>query len=390
MQQQQQQQRRQAKQAWWAGVIIIALVLVAGCGISTSHGASASTTKYATPIATPALVWQKRLLPPNAAGWAISPVNGRDVWACAPDQGDNFTIWASHDAAATWAKVGHLAPATPQPTTACSLVADQHATKMLIAVISWGAGANDTLRAISLLSTDGGVTWRKMPSEAVVSDLATIAGKTYAILYDTSAPTIDESSVQLVVSADGLHTWRRLRPAQLVTTDSFFDFRLGPQPGELMGATYQDSLWRTVNDGASWSRISAPTDQINLFRWLPQVGYWMLCTGTGSPPTATCSVDLGKTWQRAPLLSATTVCAECSKTGKPVSETQPCVPGAITNNGSLVTICIDGTAHLLAPHAQTWTPLGPSPAGGFSILADSQLWCWDSAQYVFFTATLPA
>jgi len=378
------------KKPLWAGFIIITLLLVAGCGISTSHGADTSTTKHTTPTATPALVWQKRLLPPNAAGWAISPVNGRDVWACVPDQGGNFTVWASKDAAATWAKVGHLAPATPKPTTACSLVADQHATNMLIAGFSWGAGANNTLRAISLLSTDSGATWRTMNSEAVVSDLATVAGKTYAILYDTIAPTLDEGSMQLVVSTDGLRTWRRLRPAQLISTDSFFDFRLGPQPGELIGASYQDSLWRTVDNGASWSQITAPTDQTSLFRWLPQTGYWMLCTGNGTPPMATCSADLGKTWQQEPSLSATTMCAACSKSGTPVSETQPCDPDAITNNGSLVSFCIDDTAHLLVPHAQTWTTLGSAPALHLSLLVNNLLWCWDPAQQSLFVATLPA
>lgn len=379
------------KKPLWVALIITSLLLVAGCGISTSHGADPSTAKHTTPTAMPTLVWQKRLLPPNAAGWAISPVNGRDVWACVPDQGGNFTIWASHDAAATWAKVGHFAPATPEPTTECSLVADQHATNMLIAVISWGAGANNTLRAISLLSTDSGVTWRKLGGEVVVSDEATVADTTYAILYDTNAlPTMGEGSMQLVVSTDGLRTWRRLRPAQLVITDSFFDFRLGPQPGELIGASYQDSLWRTVDNGASWSQITAPADQTNLFTWLPQTGYWMLCTWTGTPPMATCSTDLGKTWQQEPRLSATIMCAECNKTGIPVPETQPCIPTAITNNGSLVTFCIDDTAHLLAPHAQAWTTLGSTPAPLISLIANNLLWCWDPAQKSLFVAMLPA
>src|SRR6185312_14744249 len=86
-----------------AGLIVAAL-LVAGCGVS-AQGTSATRTSASSPTAKTALTWQKRALPSGAVGWAISPVTGRDGWACVPQQSGGFAIWATHDAAATWAQV---------------------------------------------------------------------------------------------------------------------------------------------------------------------------------------------------------------------------------------------------------------------------------------------
>jgi hypothetical protein len=366
----------------WAGLIVVAL-LVAGCGVSAQ---STSTTRTSvSPTAKPALTWQKRALPPNAVGWDISPVTGRDGWACVPAQGGGFTILATHDAAVTWAKVSDLAPTTPEPTTSCGLDADQRAANVVIAVIDWGAGADNTLRSISLISTDSGVSWRQLPGEIAVSDEATVAGETYAILYDTTTPTLDEGSMWLVVSTDALRTWHATRPPRLDLNDGFFGFQLGAAEGEIVAASYNNTLWRTTDDGANWSQITTPDQQTTLFTWLSQANQWMFCGGNASM-AATCSVDMGKTWQQYPALSAMTPCGSCTKGATP---TQSCYPNAIADDGSLVAFCVDDAVYRLAPHANTWSALGTSPATPLLLLTGHQVWCFNATQGAFFVATLP-
>ena len=92
------------------GLFIVA-VLVAGCGVSTAHGNSATRqtahspapSATPTPASLPALAWRTRTLSSGYTGWAISPADGRRLWACVPVQGSDssFTIWASRDKAAT-------------------------------------------------------------------------------------------------------------------------------------------------------------------------------------------------------------------------------------------------------------------------------------------------
>lgn len=153
----------------------------------------------------------------------------------------------------------------------CNLVADEGSANTVVAVVTWRSGEAGTLHSLSLLSMDGGAHWRRLTGEIVIGELETTAGKLYATDYDTDS--IDDArSHHLVVSTDALHTWRELRPASIVATDSFFGFQLGPAAGELIAASYHDSVWRTVDDGLHWTQIRAPAVQTNLYRWLPQTG----------------------------------------------------------------------------------------------------------------------
>lgn len=374
--------RHRLNKTLWVGLIVIAL-LVAGCGVGAQGMSTAQTS--VSPTVKPALTWQKRALPPNAVGWDISPATGRDGWACMPAPGGGFTVLATHDAAVTWTQAGSFIPPTPEATTSCRLLADQGVSNALAAVISWGSGEAGTLRSISLISTDGGAHWRKLAGEIVVGEMETVAGTTFAILYDTTTPALGEGSMQLVASTDALRTWHTTRPAHLDTNDSFFDFHLGSTAGEIVGATYQNTLWRSADNGVSWSRIATPDQQTTLSAWLPQANQWMFC-GWNASAVAICSVDTGKTWQQYPELVAKTPCGPCTKGATP---TQPCYPDAIGSDGSLVAFCVDGAVYRLAPHTNTWSALGTSPATPLALLIGRQVWCLNATQGTFFVATLP-
>ena len=136
----------------------------------------------------------------------------------------------------------------------------------------------------------------------------------------------------------------------------------------------------------SWSRIATPDQQTTLFTR----GCHRRASGCfvawNASMAATCSVDMGKTWQQYPAVVAKTPCGPCTKGATP---TQPCYPDAISVDGSLVAFCVDDAVYRLAPHANTWSALGTSPATPLRSLTGHQVWCFNATQAAFFVATLP-
>lgn len=395
--------RERVRGGSWIGLAVLTLLL-AGCGVVAANPGGGPVSGHATPTAVPALAWRQATLPagfdPQHWGQAVSPVDGRDAWLCAPGQGDDFTIWATHDTAVTWAPVGSIVVATPEPGS-CTLVADQGSVSALVAGIMWGSGEAGTLRSMSLISADSGVHWRALPGEMQVMEVGSVPGKTYAILHDTAAAAPAAQQSGLMVSVDGLHTWRAIRPATLPANDALFQFWLGPAVGDLAAATVQNTLWHSDDAGASWSRLSTPDRQTSLGAWLPRVGQWLFCAGEGTPVQLTCSTDLGKSWQQKPTFSSTLHCASCGKNGAPYSVTQPCLPSEIAADGSLLADCpatnsaptwagsAEFTLYRLAPNALAWITLGAAPAQWLTLSASGKLWCWDPQGGRLFVAMLP-
>jgi len=244
---------------------------------------------------------------------------------------------------------------------------------------------------MSLISTDSGAYWRRLPGDMQIMQLATVSGKTYAIINNTDNTTAAQQPDGFVVSTDGLRSWRAERPAHLADRDPFFEFWLGATANGLLAATYENTLWRSGDGGATWSRIPTPNQQTDLAAWLPQTGQWMFCGWVMA--NATCSADLGVSWQQKPALSATTSCASCGKGGASYSDTQPCYPNAITSDGSLLAWCLDGTLHRLAPNAQSWEQYRSAPGmaihGPPTVIGD-QIWLFGAAPGTLYVATLPA
>jgi hypothetical protein len=389
-------------------VVPLAVLLLASCGVSspgTGHvSARGAATATATPTSAPALPWRRVSFPsgfdPQHWGLDQSPVDGRNLWLCAPAQGDAFTIWASRDAAVTWAPVGHITAATPEPGS-CRLIVGQGSATSLAAVITWGSGEAGTLRSISEMSTDGGADWHALPGDMGLQELGTVTGKTYALLHDTANAAALPSG--LVVSMDGLRTWQAINPPGLPSNDSIFQFWLGPSASDLAAASIQNTLWRSGDGGATWMRLPTPVTQIPLGAWLPSMGHWLFCGWPGIPTTTklTCSADQGKSWRQTSLLDYTTQCASCGKGGSPYSDTQTCFPSIIAADGSVLADCptsgtepdwaggMTFTLYRLTPNATTWTSLGAVPAQWLTLSASGQLWCWDPQGGRLFVATLP-
>lgn len=385
------------------GLAVVALRL-AGCGVVSTSVGRKSAPVSATPTATPALAWHQAALPsgfdPQHWGLAKSPVDGHDLWLCAPAQRDDFTIWASHDAAATWAPVGSIIVTTSEQGM-CTLVADQGSASALVAVVTWGSGEAGTLRSTSLISSDSGAHWRTLAGEMQLMEVGSEAATTYAILHDATDPAALPSG--LVVSVDGLRTWQAINPPNLPVNDSIFQFWLGPAPGELVAASIQNTLWRSDDAGTSWTRLPTPNMQTGLGAWVAGMGNWLFCGWSGTPPqmTITCSADQGKSWQQEPTFSTTQQCASCGKGKSPYTSTQPCIPSAISADGSLLADCptngatttwgdtVPYTLYRLAPNATAWTTLGTAPAAWLTLTATGQLWCWDAQGGRLFVVTLP-
>jgi len=345
-------------------------------------------TATATPPL-PAIAWRQATWPtgfdPQQWGLAISPVDGRDLWLCAPTAADGVAIWASRDAASTWLRVGRLLVSPPAPGS-CSLEADQGSASTLAAVLTWGSGAAGTLRSTSLISRDSGAHWRGLPGAVKVGEVGTVSGLMYALLADTAAPTAPPPA--LVVSRDRRHTWQPISPPGLAAHDAIFQFWLGHAASDVVAASVHNTLWSSHTAGASWSPVPTPPMQTGLGSWLPKTGHWLFC---GWPGALVCSADQGQSWQAQPTLHYTLQCLSCSKGGSASSSSQACLPSRIAADGSLLADCpTNGSAptgpgltaaaftlYRLAPHATAWTTLGAASAPWLTWSASGQLWCWD-------------
>src|SRR5579859_6175152 len=218
---------RIARGTWPVLAAIIALLALAGCGAtgraapSAAHATATATAGQPRPAASPGqtLAWRQVALPAgvdltSGASYAASPVDGNAAWLCAPASASDFAFWVTSDAGSSWRQVSTLAPATAQPSRSCTLVADQADPRTLVAVFSWGSGADGSLRSMSYVSTDGGAHWRPLPGDIQTMEVATAGATTYAILIDTAAnPATQQSG--LVVSGDGLRSWHAIRPGSL-------------------------------------------------------------------------------------------------------------------------------------------------------------------------------
>lgn len=379
-------------------VMMVALAL-AGCAQGAAHGATAtpSTDARATTAAPAALAWRAVALPPgvelasetSGASYVISPVDGRDAWLCAPLAAGGFAIWSTGDAGANWRRVGTLALSMPEPPM-CTLVADQMDPRTLGAVLMYGSGEAGTLHSVSALSGDGGASWHAVPGDTQLAEVATTGGTTYAIVRNITGGTAGAGGGPpgIAISADGLRTWRDARPSGLAANDSFFQFWLNPATREMLAASGANTLWRSGDGGASWTRLHTPDMQVTLGVWLAAARQWRLCGGAQTPAlTILCSVDLGATWTPQPALTATLQCASCGKWGAPVNDTQPCPPSAIAADGALLADCPtngsapgsgETTLWRLAPGAAAWATLGITPGPWLIAAASGPLWCWDT------------
>lgn len=363
---------------WLCATLALVALFSAGCDAL----ATAPTKATATRTPAPAVTWKVVTLPPTvslqSAGRAVSPFDGHDAWVCASGDADAYTIWATQDAGVTWQHAGTFTAATPEPAE-CSLVADQTSTHGLMAVLSWGCGECGTFRAMALYSADGGEHWRRLAGYLGMGEFASFSSGVVAILNDTA--TSSSNPTDLVMSSDGFQTWRAIRPAALAANDSFFRFWLAPDGSSLIASSYNKTLWRTADLGASWTQIPTPDEQTGLATWLSQRNTFHLCGWTSSDQMQIhCSDDLGAHWSEAPAQTETLPCMKC---GVGVStQTQPCPPSSMAPDGSLFATCTDSTPtgpafaiYRLPPGGAVWQRVGTAPGNINLVSATGPVWC---------------
>src|SRR5690242_13371695 len=149
-------QQRHASARRGSGIYIVALALAlvvlctAGCGQQTSVRSSVPTL---TPTPMPRLAFRPVALPPGfkvpSGSPGVSPVDGKDAWACVDSGNGSFRVWATTDEGATWHTAGLLHPRTPMQPGSCGMLADQHDTKAAVFGVTWGAGEAGTLASMS-------------------------------------------------------------------------------------------------------------------------------------------------------------------------------------------------------------------------------------------------
>lgn len=398
----------------------------------------ATTTATATAMPVPRLAFRPITLPPGfpvpGGSIAVSPVDGKDAWACEAAGTGAFQIWATTDEGSTWHAAGLLHLVTPMQPGPCGMLADQHDTQAAVFGVKWGGDAGD-LAGMSFYTRDGGAHWQQLPGWTITTSVDTDGAHTYAavnvitppstqqqpppaaLLAGASPPrfsapglgTGEQFHWELVVSSDGLHTWRELHPGGLAPAGGpGFQFWYGPTSGELFAAAYNDTFWQSLDGGVSWTLVRTSNPPVILGRWLASRKAWMFCEDQGfaSPPSMQCSTDTGKTWQTVPALTYTEQCVgRCSSMDRQVptlySPAIPCPPLAVASDGALVTTCpADGAAadhiivYRLAPGAATWVALGSvasaPPTGACQISADNTMWCLNTGGSEWETVTLPS
>ncbi len=269
---------------------------------------------------------------------------------------------------------------------------------MLMADLSWGCGECGTLRDVALSSADGGGHWRRLAGYLGPQEIASFSGGAVAILHDTAANP-SSNSINLVVSADGFQTWRAIRPATLATNDSFFRFWLAPDGSTLIAASYNNSLWRTTDLGATWTQIPTPAEQTSLGVWLRGSDNIYLCWGIGDSTSMRiqCSRDFGAHMTLAQALTSTSACYKCGV--GVTSQTTPCQLSSMAPDGSLLTTCTgvatpDGGIPVfrLPPGSAVWQQIGSAPCAISLVSATGPVWCvaTDGDQVTgIYTAQLP-
>ncbi|HEY7982991.1 MAG TPA: hypothetical protein VID73_02405, partial [Ktedonobacterales bacterium] len=197
-----------------AALTLLALALLAGCARIGGPSAPIAHQPTATPAPISPPVWHQATLPDGFTppggpegrndGFAVSPADGQSAWACAPVAASpgSFTIWATHDTAATWRQVATLVPQAAETPRSCLLVADQNDPHALMAGFRWVASASGSPRWVSYLSSDDGASWQPLPGELRPGSLATSNGVRYAVVYDISRIN-DYGSIAAISSAGG-------------------------------------------------------------------------------------------------------------------------------------------------------------------------------------------
>ncbi|MGZ3637013.1 MAG: hypothetical protein ACXVCX_04130 [Ktedonobacterales bacterium] len=370
---------------WMTRGLFVALaltaLLLAGCAPLT-HTATTSPTRQSTP--TTASTWHQ-VAPPKGFSLkqttiAISPIDGHDAWVCVLATAGSFTIWATKDAGASWQQVSTLAPATPEPARTCNLVADQYDTQSLVAVVSWGAGEDGSLRSMSYFSSDGGAHMRALEGNMQTLEVGNASGATFALVLDTD--TTRGLQLAVIIGGDSAQLkWRAISPAGLAPHDDVVNFWTHLPDGTVFVATAHDAFWRSADGGTRWTRVGSAPRHVTLGAWLPRQGHWLFCASATDFHLA-CSADDGASWHPLPALDAAPQCS-VTMLSPDGSALASCPAGGSTTGTTSFTV------YRLALGASSWRIAGTAPSDSITMTATGQMWAINAQAGTISVADLP-
>lgn len=323
----------------WAAFGSIAAVVALGVGfvaLFVSRGGwppAAPRTSTPTAIHGDSLTWRQVAVPQGFPGvyqhgndtfnsWlAHAQSDGKTGYACQADKKyvTAPVVWATHDAGANWSVI------TPSDLTTnvngCRIVVDTNNANSLIvsfyAVHGFGQIAPFD-QWVTYASFDGGVTWNK-PAGLQNGNLTTMQAfareKIYALR--GSGKTLQDVSVRLYVSGDGMRTWRQidatLPPTSLtsggIDGNDRAQFWVNGATGEVIVETYANMLWSTSDDGGHWTKLAFPDqlfmgpDEPIFIVGAPTTSAYLTICGVFNSTQLYCTTDDGKTWRERPQTS---------------------------------------------------------------------------------------
>ncbi len=389
--------QRVARSVPWSGSVVammIALALTAGCGQASGALHTPMPTATATPLPAVPLSWQTAAqqisFPVSMKGlqgaglpgaFAVAPGDGNTAYACMVTRRANATeasasVWLTHDRAAHWMEKSSVASSqissAPNSRSLCAVVVDQTGASTAALTVVWQSTPDDfTLSDTSTLATfDGGATWQQLtsPVPAIINQLATWQGSTYAIREVGAGPVPEPTD--LMLSRDHLRTWQPIDQPITAGQQSgqlfFRSFWVNPSSGEILVETDDNTcggtkqLWDTRDGGQHWTHLPVPAIQ-SVFVEAPAAGQaWHICgaqyAGFGS---LMCSVDGGQSWTSRPNPGSVVAIADDGA----VLET---APGDLSASGSSQ----QSTLYRLAADASAWQSLGPVPESEVSYAPD--------------------
>lgn len=327
---------------WGMFPLMAALVvaLLAGCATPSAPASAVTpTVPAATPTSTPVptpppltlapahtLTWTIRHFPAGLTstpyfydGPALAANDSNTAYICNVD-GSTVEIWATHDRAATWQKVGAVKNSLGD--AGCGAIVDETQPQRLIVSIygphSFQSGAPEAVD--NYFSVNGGVTWTPLMSPSrktpLFEELVSQGSVTYALV-ETPPQSMCECYEALYRSADAMRTWSRADTGLSVGNAGRFIMNLQIASSVELLATVKDNLtdgtqyglWRSIDSGANWSPFGTSANGIVANQSVTSAGnqeprFWRACgvsytIGTREHPQTQqikCTLNGGKTW----------------------------------------------------------------------------------------------
>lgn len=373
--------------------------------------------------------WRQVTLPGNlgahpdaGVGLSVFPADGSIAWACVPDQSGTKppALYRTSDGGISWQGI---APPDVKPVYACSIQPDMLDSN--VAVLTLNASKDASTPSMHYQATyNGGASWQDVPPFQLIKEFATLRGATYALRQVQA----DTTSLELVVSKDGMHTWQAI-DAPLKSAGVYaVQFWINPQSGNLLVlAAHRPpsySLWTANASGGDWKQVIAPLSGAVVARPTVDGLHWNICSyvvGTATDSQRVdnsshiyCATEQSNTWSELPSLdfplwpggTTPTSCGNSSNGCATLASGYP--HGAITllgiaNDGALLATAEDRfgakgattriSLYRLPAGASVWQNGGALPAATALYMprpGDGMLWSFAvSSSEPMFTANYP-